>query len=99
MEDNERPIDMTYAQSFSRTVSSFVDNFAPWGIFATLVIASITGRIVDSLWPDLSFGTSLLVSIVVAVVIYCPCFFALAAIVAFFRRDEHDGSKTKQTEE
>ena len=76
---------MSFRKSLGQTVNSFIRNFAPWGIFASLVSAFLAYQLVGRISPDAGGGMIALWTIVGAIAIYLVGFVTLAIIVAILR--------------
>jgi hypothetical protein len=73
---------MEFRKAFGQTINSFIRNFAPWGIYASLASAFVAYQLISRIWPDLSSAMAAVWMIPVTVAIYLAGFLALATAVA-----------------
>ena len=76
---------MSFRKSLGQTINSFIRNFVPWGIFASLVSAFLAYQLVGWMSPDAGGAVFALWTIVDAIAIYLVGFVALAIIVTIVR--------------
>lgn len=76
---------MSFRKSLGQTVHSFIRNFAPWGIFASLVSAFLAYLLVGRIFPDAGTALSAIWIIVGAIAINLVGFVSLAILVTFLR--------------
>ena len=81
---------MSFRKSLEQTVNSFIRNFAPWGIFASLVSAFIAFKLVGRIFPDASGAMSTVAIIVGAIAICLVGVVVLAILVALLRPPKAD---------
>lgn len=76
---------MSFRKSLGQTVNSFIRNFAPFGIFASLVSVFLAYQLVEWFSPDASGASTACWTIVGAISIYLVGFAAFAICVAILR--------------
>ena len=76
---------MSFRKSLGQTITSFIRNFAPWGILASFVSAFIAYHFVGRMLPSAGGGMIALWTIVGAIAIYVVGFISLAIVVAILR--------------